>query len=707
MDKLLPGQNWGLILGATAALLGIYFLNTGLQYIVNYWGHVLGISIETEMRRKIFDHLQKLSFRFYDNQKTGRLVARVTKDLEEVGEVAHHGPEDAFVAVMTFLGSFGLMVSLNLKLALITGLVVPPMMWISTRYGRAMTQTMRTLFSRVGDFNARIEENVGGIRVVQAFANEDHERALFAGDNARYRETKLDAYRLMSKSMSLSYMTMRIVTLFVMIAGAYFVLHHALTVGGFMGFLLLVNVFFRPVEKINAVLESYPKGIAGFKRYTELLDTEPDIADAPGALDVGHLRGAIQFEGVTFGYDAHKTILRDIDLSIRPGETVAFVGPSGAGKTTLCSLLPRFYELDGGRITIDGVDIRRMTLASLRRNIGIVQQDVFLFAGTIRENIAYGRLGATDAEIWDAARRARLGDMIQSLPDGLDTLTGERGREAVRGPEAAHGDRAHVPEEPADPHSRRSHLRTRHRNRAGHPGIPRRTRRGPHDAGHRAPPGDHPERRPHRRRGRNRRRRAGPPRRTRSPPPASTAACTKRSIVRRKLLYPTVIIPFRGNRISRAERSGSQDWGRILGRLRRLNGTTGNPRSRTRDYRAMSEIRRQARARRAMLGLPEGDALPAQSIVAACLAATGLERHFLEPDDDLLAGAQAVLNTESRAIFQDESRLLAQRQFDAVHEFAHFWLHGGTCRCEANILDPARTGGSGRGRDEQGGRLLA
>ena len=427
VDRLLPSQNWGLILGASLGLLAIYLLNTGLQYTVNYWGHVLGISIETEMRRKIFDHLQKLSFRFYDNQKTGRLVARVTKDLEEVGEVAHHGPEDAFIAVMTFLGSFLLMLTLNPELALITGLVVPPMMWISTRYGRAMTLTMRTLFGQIGDFNARIEENVGGIRVVQAFVNEDHERSLFAEDNARYRATKLDAYRLMSKSMSLSYMTMRIVQLFVMIVGAYFVLHGALTVGGFMGFLLLVNVFFRPVEKINAVLETYPKGIAGFKRYTELLDTEPDIADAPGAVEVGHLGGAIRFEGATFGYDAHRTVLSDINLDISPGEMVAFVGPSGAGKTTLCSLLPRFYDLDAGRITVDGADIRQMTLASLRRNIGIVQQDVFLFAGTIRENIAYGRLEATDGEILEAARRARLDEMIAGLPDGLDTVVGERG----------------------------------------------------------------------------------------------------------------------------------------------------------------------------------------------------------------------------------------------------------------------------------------
>ncbi|MES2465239.1 MAG: ABC transporter ATP-binding protein [Armatimonadota bacterium] len=427
VDKYLPSQNWTLIIGAASVLLAIYLLNTALQFIVNYWGHVLGISIETEMRRRIFDHLQKLSFRFYDNQKTGRLVARVTKDLEEVGEIAHHGPEDAFIAVMTFLGSFGLMFTLNWKLALLTGLVVPPTTWISARYGSAMTQTWRTLFSRVGDFNARIEENVGGIRVVQAFANEDHERALFAQDNRRYQETKLDAYRLMSKSMSLSYMTMRIVQIFAMIAGAYYVLRNEMTIGGFMGFLLLVGVFFRPVEKINAVLETYPKGIAGFKRYTELLQTEPDVKDAPDAVTVGHLRGDIAFEGVTFGYDEHKKVLRSIDLTINAGETIAFVGPSGAGKTTLCSLLPRFYDLDEGRITVDGIDIRKMTLASLRQNIGIVQQDVFLFAGTIRENIAYGRLGATDDEIWEAARRARLDDMIARLPEGLDTVTGERG----------------------------------------------------------------------------------------------------------------------------------------------------------------------------------------------------------------------------------------------------------------------------------------
>jgi ATP-binding cassette, subfamily B, bacterial len=427
VDQLLPGRNWTLILVAAAALLGVYLLNTGLQVIVTYWGHMLGINIETEMRRKSFDHLQKLSFRYYDNQKTGHLVARVTKDLEEIGEIAHHGPEDLFIAIMTFVGAFALMFFVNPQLALITATLVPIIAWLSSKYGTRMTRTWGAMFDRVGEFNARIEENVGGIRVVQAFANEDHERTLFAQDNARYRATKLQAYGLMAASTSLSYLSMRVTQLVVMIAGSYFVLQGQLSHGGFIGFLLLVGVFFRPVEKINAVLESYPKGIAGFRRYTELLDTAPDITDAPDAREVSHLRGAIAYEGVTFGYTPNQTVLRGINLIIRPGETVAFVGPSGAGKTTICSLLPRFYEVESGRITIDGIDIRAMTLTSLRRQIGIVQQDVFLFAGTIRENIAYGRLDASEAAIMDAARRARLGGLIEDLPDGLDTIIGERG----------------------------------------------------------------------------------------------------------------------------------------------------------------------------------------------------------------------------------------------------------------------------------------
>lgn len=427
VDRLLPGQDWGLILLAAAALLALYLVNTGLMVVVNYWGHKLGISIETEMRRKSFDHLQKLSFRFYDDQKTGHLVARVTKDLEEIGEVAHHGPEDLFIAIMTFVGAFVLMFWVNPTLAFITAAIVPITGWVTTRYGGRMTRTWRDLFRRVGDFNARIEENVGGMRVVQAFANEDHERRLFATDNARYRDTKLQAYRIMATSMSLSYFSMRFTQLVVMLAGSYLVLHGELSEGGFVTFLLLVGVFFRPVEKINAVLEVYPKGIAGFRRYAELLDTAPDIVDKPDAVVVSGLRGDIRFEQVTFGYGSGRTVLRDVNLDIRAGETVAFVGPSGAGKTTITSLLPRFYEVESGRITVDGIDIRDMTLASLRREIGIVQQDVFLFGGTIRENIAYGRLDATEAEIEDAARRAKLDMVIADLPHGLDTVIGERG----------------------------------------------------------------------------------------------------------------------------------------------------------------------------------------------------------------------------------------------------------------------------------------
>lgn len=427
VDTLLPTQQWGLVVLAAVGLLAVYVTNTGLMAVVTYWGHMLGINIETEMRRKAFDHLQKLSFGYFDNQKTGHLIGRLTKDLEEIGEVAHHGPEDLFIAVMTLVGAFALMFTVNVELALVTLAVVPLTAWLTSRYGGRMTKNWQELYGRVGDFNARIEENVGGIRVVQAFANEDHERRLFAEDNARYRATKLTAYRIMAASTSLSYMSMRLIQLVVMVAGSYFVITGSLTHGGFVAFLLLIGVFFRPVEKINAVIETYPKGVAGFKRYLAFLDTRPDIVDRPGAIEAEGLKGEIAYENVGFSYVEGRPVLSGFDLRIRAGETVAFVGPSGAGKTTICALLPRFYEVSSGRIAIDGVDVRDMTLTSLRRQIGVVQQDVFLFAGTIRENIAYGQLGATDEQIAEAARRARLDDMIAALPDGFDTIVGERG----------------------------------------------------------------------------------------------------------------------------------------------------------------------------------------------------------------------------------------------------------------------------------------
>jgi ATP-binding cassette, subfamily B, bacterial len=427
IDQLLPDGDWGVIIGASVALLLVYLFNTGLMVVVTYWGHMLGINIETEMRRRAFDHLQRLSFRFYDNNKTGHLIGRVTKDLEDIGEVAHHGPEDLFIAIMTFIGAFILMFVVHPPLAWITAVIVPLVLWVTTRYGTKMTRTWRDLFQRVGEFNARIENNVSGMRVVQAFANEDHERELFARENSSYRQTKLKAYRYMAASMSINYLGMRLTQLIVMVSGTWFVLEGGITNGEFVGFLLLVNVFFRPIEKLNAVLEIYPKGIAGFRRYCELVDVDPEIVDSPNAIDVGDLKGDIRYENVTFGYSGHRNVLENIDLTINAGETVAFVGPSGAGKTTISSLLPRFYDVNAGRITIDGIDIRDMTLASLRREIGIVQQDVFLFSGTFRENISYGKLDATEEEIREAARRARLDAVIDDLPEGLDTVIGERG----------------------------------------------------------------------------------------------------------------------------------------------------------------------------------------------------------------------------------------------------------------------------------------
>jgi ATP-binding cassette, subfamily B, bacterial len=427
VDRLLPGHDWGLIAACAAGLVGLYLVNAGLIAIVTYWGHVLGIALETEMRRRAFAHLQRLSFSFYDRQQTGRLIARVTKDLEDIGEVAHHGPEDLFIAIMTFIGAFALMFAVNVDLALLTVLVVPPILFLATIYGNRMTQNFRSLFAGIGAFNARVEENIGGMRVVQAFANEAHERHLFARDNDAYRRTKLQGYSLMAVSTALTYLSMRATQMIVMVAGTWFVLHGELSAGGFVGFLLLVGVFFRPVEKISAVLETYPKGIAGFRRYCELIDTEPTLTDLPGAIVAPPFHGTVVYDNVTFGYEPERQVLRGVSLRIEAGERVAFVGPSGAGKSTLCALLPRFYDVQDGRVTIDGRDIRSMTLESLRRQIGVVQQDVFLFAGTLRANIAYGRLGAPEPEIVEAAERARLGAMIAELPDGLDTIIGERG----------------------------------------------------------------------------------------------------------------------------------------------------------------------------------------------------------------------------------------------------------------------------------------
>lgn len=427
VDDLLPTGNWQFILWACVGLFGIYVISSVLHYIVTYWGHKLGVNIETDMRRELFTHIQKQPFRFFDNNKTGHLVSRMTNDLMDIGEIAHHGPEDLFIALMTLTGAFALMFSINWKLAILTFIIVPFIIYLSLYFSRKMSRAFDRMFADIADFNARVENNVSGMRVVQAFANENHEIAQFTENNSRFRSTKLTAYRIMAWNSSISHILMKTVSIFVLLCGTWFVIENHMTYGEFIAFILLSNIFLGPIKQINAVIEMYPKGIAGFRRYLDLLEREPDIADATDAVDVSHLEGNIEYQNVSFGYEGKENVLEKIDLSIRAGETVALVGPSGAGKTTVCNLLPRFYDINNGMITIDGIDIKKMTLQSLRSHIGIVQQDVFLFDGTIRENIAYGKLDASEEEIWEAARRAQLEELILLQAEGMDTMIGERG----------------------------------------------------------------------------------------------------------------------------------------------------------------------------------------------------------------------------------------------------------------------------------------
>jgi len=427
IDSLLPSNNWSMIVSVSAGLLTFYIMSTFLQYIVNYWGHMLGINIESDMRKQLFVHVQKQSFRFFDNTKTGHIMSRISNDLFDIGELAHHGPEDVFIAIMTFIGAFWIMLTVNVKLALVTIFIVPFLIWLIAFCNIRMNRAWRNMYSKIADVNARVEDSVSGVRVVQSFTNEKYEIHRFSTDNRLFRKAKLDAYKTMALTNSSIYMMMRLVVLVVLVFGAWLSFNQQLTYGELVGFVLYVNVLFKPIEKISAIMELYPKGMAGFKRFIELIDTEPEIKDSKDAVDVPYLRGDIEFHDVSFNYDEHKSVLQHINLKIRQGETVAFVGPSGAGKTTICSLIPRFYDVTEGAITIDGIDIRNMTKESLRSQIGIVQQDVFLFTGTLRENIAYGKLDATDEEIREAARKAHLEDFIASLPYGYETQVGERG----------------------------------------------------------------------------------------------------------------------------------------------------------------------------------------------------------------------------------------------------------------------------------------
>ncbi len=427
IDTVLPNGSLKVIMTVAAILFSLYLLSMTLNYIVVTLGHRLGINIETDMRRELYEHYQKQPYSYYDERKTGELMSSITTELFEVSELAHHGPEDIFITVMTLLGSFVLMYDTHAQLAVITVILIPILGVLLAFFNKKMVKVNQRIYNSLASFNAGIENALSGIRVVKAFANEDYEKENFEEMIQGYRDTKIDFYQTMGVSSSFNYMIMRLINLFSFIAGAYFILQGELSTGDFVGFILLSNVFIQPIQKINTMLELYPKGYTGFKRLQEELMREPSIQDAQDAIEAPEFKGYIDYHQVSFGYEEGKDVLEDINLSIKPGETIAFVGPSGVGKTTLVNLLPRFYEVSAGSITIDDYDIREVTMESLRKQIGVVQQDVFLFNGTVRDNVLYGRLDATNEEVEAAIDAAQLREVVEDLPQGLDTEIGERG----------------------------------------------------------------------------------------------------------------------------------------------------------------------------------------------------------------------------------------------------------------------------------------
>ena len=427
IDQIFPQHDLALLARICAGLLGLYLLRALLQYIVDYWGHVLGVRMEYDMRQDLFDHIQKLSFRYFDKTKTGHIMSRLVNDLNEISELAHHGPEDLFIATVTLTGAFIIMMMLNWKLALLVFLPIPAMIWFAVSKNKEMQTTFRNVRLKVADINARVEDSISGVRVVKSFTNEWYEKEKFERDNLNFRRSKQKSFRVMAQFFSGINLFSNLISLIVLFFGGYFIYRGELTLGVLVGFLLYVNMFLQPIRRISVLVETYQRGMAGFHRFVETLQIEPEIVDRKEARPAGRLKGEIVFNDVTFRYKRDRDILRDVSLRIAPGETVALVGPSGAGKTTICNLIPRFYDIQAGSIAIDGTDIRDFTQRSLRQNIGIVQQDVFLFNGTIRENIAYGKLDTTREEVIAAARQANAHEFIMGMEKGYDTYTGERG----------------------------------------------------------------------------------------------------------------------------------------------------------------------------------------------------------------------------------------------------------------------------------------
>ena len=428
LNELLPQNLFAAFFGLMAVLLGAYLLKALFTFIVTYWGHLLGVRIEADIRSDLFSHMQDLSFSFYDKNRTGQLMSRVTGDLFEITELAHHGPEDLFISTVTLLGAFVLMLTIRWELALIVFAVVPLFLLFTIVQRKRMMHASTEVKQTLAGINGELESSISGMRTAKAFANEHAEIDKFERSNAQFRGAKRGYYRAMATYHSGMELAMGVMPVLVIAAGGFFIMKGSMDYIDLITFSLYVTTFVTPIRKLSAFVEQFMQGMAGFKRFVELMRVDPDIQDGPDARDLEQVHGDITVEDVTFRYEPESDpVLDHVSLHVTPGETVAVVGPSGGGKSTLCQLIPRFYDVTEGRVLIDGVDVRDVKQHALREHIGIVQQDVFLFAGTIYDNIRYGRPDATEAEVVEAAKKAEIYQDILEMPDGFQTQVGERG----------------------------------------------------------------------------------------------------------------------------------------------------------------------------------------------------------------------------------------------------------------------------------------
>ena len=427
MNDFIPDRNLRLLIVWGGILLLIYLVKMGLNFFIQYFGHLVGVRMQADMRREAFDHIEKLPFTYFDDHKSGAIMSRVVNDLQEIAELAHHGPEDLIVSCFLLVGSFVLMATINLWLTLIIFVCLPFLIVFAVRKRLKMSAAFAASREEVAEVNATLENSIAGVRVAKAFENSAYEAAKFKRQNDAFVRARGRSYRAMAEFFSGNGFIIDVLNVVILVAGGIFIYHGKIDFADFTTFILFVNIFMNPIRKLINFIEQLQNGMSGFERFCELMDT-PVEQDAPDAAELSGVRGEIEFDHVSFSYtDGQKEIFSDLNLRIREGETVALVGPSGAGKTTICHILPRFYEIGGGEIRIDGKNIQSVTRASLRRNIGIVTQDVFLFTGTVFDNIAYGKEGATMEEVVRAAKLANIHDFVCSLPDGYDSFVGERG----------------------------------------------------------------------------------------------------------------------------------------------------------------------------------------------------------------------------------------------------------------------------------------